>query len=126
MTFYTKMQKTANKLLISKGQAVTLTHVEPGTYDPATGATGAATTTTQTGTGAVLEWNARQFDGTLIKAGDKQLLLSPLNTDGEEITAPVLGDTVTDVAGIVHTLVEPLKPLSPAGTVVLFDCNMRT
>ncbi len=125
MSFYTRMQKTSNKLLLGKGQTVTITHVVPGVYDPATGLV-VNTETTQTGTGAVLEWNANQVDGTLIKSGDKQLLLSPLNSSGGQLTAPVLGDTVTDASGVVHTLVAPLKPLSPAGTIVLFDCNMRT
>ena len=124
MTFYSRMQKTANKLLLGKGQAVTLTHVVPGTYDPATGGV-TNTTTTQTGTGAIVEWDARQVDGTLIKIGDKKLLLSPLNTAGTVLTAPVLGDTVTDAAGTVYTLVAPLNTLSPSGTAVLYDCNMR-
>ncbi len=125
MTFYSQMQQTANKLLIGKGQPVTLTNVVPGVYDPATGGTAAATTTTQTGTGVVLDWEAKRVDGTLIKNGDKQLLLSPLNAAGGSLTAPVLGDTVTDVAGVVYTLVDPLGTLSPAGTPILYDCNVR-
>lgn len=124
MSFYSRMQKTSNKLLLGKGQTVTLTHVVPGTYDPATGGV-TNTTTTQAGTGAVMEWDARQVDGTLIKIGDKQLLLSPLNTAGAALTAPVLGDTVTDAAGVVYTLVAPLNTLSPSGTAVLYTCNMR-
>ena len=124
MTFYQRMQKTSNRLLIGKGQAVTITHVVPGTYDPATGGV-TNTETTQKGTGAVVDWNANQIDGTLIQAGDKQLLLSPLNTAGAALTAPVLGDTVTDAASVVYTLVAPLKTVSPAGTPVLYDCNMR-
>ena len=118
------MQKTSNKLLLGKGQTVTITHVVPGTYDPATGGV-TNTTTTQTGTGAVMDWDARQVDGTLIKIGDKKLLLSPLNTAGTVLTAPVLGDTVTDAAGTVYTLVAPLSTLSPSGTAVLYTCNMR-
>ncbi|MBC8392608.1 MAG: hypothetical protein H8E17_08605 [Deltaproteobacteria bacterium] len=124
MSFYSRMQKTSNKLLLGKGQTVTITHVVPGTYDPATGGV-TNTTTTQTGTGAVMEWDARQVDGTLIKIGDKKLLLSPLNTAGTVLTAPVLGDTVTDAAGTVYTLVAPLSTLSPSGTAVLYTCNMR-
>jgi len=124
MSFYSRMQKTSNKLLLGKGQTVTLTHVVPGTYDPATGGV-TNTTTTQAGTGAVMEWDARQVDGTLIKIGDKQLLLSPLNTAGAALTAPVLGDTVTDAAATVYTLVAPLNTLSPSGTAVLYTCNMR-
>ena len=118
------MQKTANRMLVGKGQTVTITHVVPGVYDPATGLV-TNTTTVQTGTGAIMDWNARQIDGSLIKIGDRQLLLSPLNTAGAALMAPALGDTVTDAAGVVYTLVAPLKVLSPAGTVVLYDCNMR-
>lgn len=124
MTFYSRMAKTSNRLLLGKGQQVLITHTVPGVYDPATGGV-TNTETTQNGTGAVMEWDARQVDGTLIKIGDKQLLLSPLNTAGTAITAPVLGDTVTDAAGTTYTLVDPLKTVSPAGTVVLFICNMR-
>jgi len=124
MSFYARMQKTANRMLVGKGQTVTITHVVPGVYDPATGLV-TNTTTVQTGTGAIMDWNARQIDGSLIKIGDRQLLLSPLNTAGAALMAPALGDTVTDAAGVVYTLVAPLKVLSPAGTVVLYDCNMR-
>ena len=123
MAFYDRMQKTSNRLLVGKGQTVTLKHTVAGTYTPGTGITN--TTTEQTGTGAVVDWDARQVDGTLIKTGDKRLLLSPLNTAGTALTAPVLGDTVTDAASVVHTLVAPLKTISPAGTAVLYDCNMR-
>lgn len=121
--FYGRMQKTANRLLIGKGQAVILTHTVSGDYVPGEGIT--STTSEQAGTGAITEWDARQVDGTLILIGDKRLLLSPLNTAGAALTAPVLGDTVTDAAGVVYTLVAPLKTVSPAGTVVLYDVNLR-
>lgn len=124
MTFYSRMQETANRLLVGKGQPVTITHVVPGAYSTVTGAV-TNTSTTQYGYGAVVEWSARQIDGALIKSGDRRLLLSPLNSVGTSLTAPVLGDTVTDSAGVVYTLVDPLKIMAPAGTVVLFDCNMR-
>lgn len=125
MTFYSRMQKTANKLLIGKGQPITLTNVVPGVYNPTTGGTSASTTTTQKGTGTVLDWEAKHINETLIKTGDKQLLLSPLNVAGGVLTAPVLSDKVTDAAGVVYTLVAPLKTLNPAGTPILYDCNMR-
>ena len=72
----------------------------------------------------MFDYGAKQIDGTLIKAGDKQLLLSAFKTDGTALTAPVLGDTVS-IGGVVFTLVEPLKEVNPAGTVVLFDVNLR-
>lgn len=128
MTFYSRMQQTANKLLIGKGQPVTLTNVVPGVYDPATGGTAASTTTVQTGTGTIMDYDIRQAGifnspGSLIREGDKQLLLSALNTAGSEITAPDIGDTVV-ASGKTFT-VEQVKSIAPAGTVVMFDINLR-
>ena len=122
MDFYTRMQQTANKLLQGKGQAVTITRQVSGTYDPATGAA-IVTTTTQTGTGAIFDYSDRNIDGELILSGDKQLLLSVV-TAGGYLTAPLVNDTVTDAGGVVRTITR-VKALSPAGTTVLFDCNLR-
>lgn len=122
---YIKTRNTANSLVKKFGQAVTITHVIQGSYDPATGGM-TNTSSTQYGTGAMTEWDSRQVDGALVRIGDRRLLLSPLNTAGVALTAPVLEDTVTDAAGVVYTLVAPLNILSPAGTIVLFDCNLRT
>ena len=124
MTFYARLQSTADKMLKGKGQSITLTKITAGTYNPATGGFTGAGTSTQTAYGAVFDYGAKQIDGTLIKAGDKQLLLSAFKTDGTALTAPVLGDTVS-IGGVTYTLVEPLKIVSPAGTVVLFDVNLR-
>jgi hypothetical protein len=123
MNFYERIQATVNKMFKGKGQAITLTRQSAGTYDPATG-TATVTTSTQTGWGAVFDYGTKQIDGTLIKAGDKQLLLSALNAAGTALTAPELNDTVT-IGGVVYTLVQPLKTLSPAGTTVLFEVNLR-
>lgn len=124
MTFYTRLQNTAQKLLKGKGQSITLTKVTAGTYNPATGAMTGTTTSTQTAYGAIFDYGAKQIDGTLIKAGDKQLLLSAFKTDGTALTAPVLGDTVS-IGGVVYTLVEPLKTVGPAGITVIYEANLR-
>ena len=122
MEFYSKMQATANRLLKGKGQEITLTRQTAGAYDPATG-TASVTTTTQTVYGAMFEYGDKNIDGVLIKEGDKQLLLSALNSAGTALVAPQLNDTVT-INTVVYTVVR-IKPLSPAGTTVLFDCNIR-
>ena len=124
MTFYARLQATANRLLKGKGQSITLTKITAGTYNPATGGMTGATTSTQTAYGAVFDYGAKQIDGTLIKAGDKQLLLSAFKTDGTALTAPVLGDTVS-IGGVVYTLVEPLKTVGPAGITVIYEANLR-
>lgn len=124
MTFYTRLQNTAQKLLKGKGQSLTLTHIVPGTYSPSTGGMTGGSTSTQAAYGAVFDYGAKQIDGTLIKAGDKQLLLSAFKTDGTALTAPVLGDTVS-IGGVVYTLVEPLKTVGPAGITVIYEANLR-
>jgi len=124
VTFYARLQATANRLLKGKGQSITLTKITAGTYNPATGGFTGAGTSTQTAYGAVFDYGAKQIDGTLIKAGDKQLLLSAVKTDGAALTAPVLGDTVS-IGGVTYTLVEPLKEVNPAGTVVMYEVNIR-
>ncbi len=105
MTFYARLQATANRLLKGKGQSITLTKITAGTYNPATGGFTGAGTSTQTAYGAVFDYGAKQIDGTLIKAGDKQLLLSAFKTDGAALTAPVLGDTVSIGGGDVYASV---------------------
>lgn len=122
MNFYERMQQTANKMLKGKGQSLTLTRQTAGAYNTSLGAA-TVTTTTQAAYGAVFEYGYENIDGTLIKAGDKQLLLSALNTSGASLTAPALNDTVT-IGGVVYTITQ-IKPMSPAGTVVMYDCNLR-
>ena len=122
MEFYSKMQATANRLLKGKGQEITLTRQAAGAYNVSTG-TASVTTTTQTAYGAMFEYGDKNIDGVLIKEGDKQLLLSALNSAGTALVAPQLNDTVT-INTVVYTVVR-IKPLSPAGTTVLFDCTIR-
>ena len=126
-SFYTNLQNTANTLLIGKGQTVTLTTIVAGDYNETTGSV-TNTETTQTGTGVLLEYNERKegihnAKDSLIEAGDKKLLLSPLTTAGAELTAPQVNDKAT-VDGTVYTITQ-VKPLSPAGTPVLYECNLR-
>jgi len=122
MDFYSRMQQTANKMLKGKGQAVTITRRTSGAYDPTTGAA-TVTTTTQVGWGAIFDYSDRNIDGELILSGDKQLLLSAVNSTGTALTAPEVNDTVT-AGGVVRTITR-IKALSPAGTTVLFDINLR-
>lgn len=124
MGLYERLQTTADRLLKGKGQSVTITKRTAGAYNPATG-TATVTTTTETGTGAIFDYGTKQIDGTLIKVGDKQLLLSAFKTDGTALSIPSLNDTVTDVNGTTYTLVKPLKAIAPAGTIVMYDCNIR-
>lgn len=114
---------TAAELLEEFGQSVTLTSKASGAYSTATGAATVATST-QTVSAVVLDYGSRDIDGTLIRAGNKRLLMAPQTTAGVDLTAPVVDDTV--LVGSTTYTIKGIKTLSPAGTVILFDCNIRS
>lgn len=129
MTFsYTEIADLADELLQEFGQAVTIATRVSGAYDPATGGS-TVTETTQTGSGAIFDRESftagdQNDDGSLVLSTDKQLLLSPYTTAGAAITAPVADSTRVTVDGIVYT-VKRVKAIEPAGTPVMYDCNVR-
>jgi hypothetical protein len=73
---------------------------------------------------AMIRSGVRDEPGSLIASGDKQLLLTPLKSDGTALDAPKVGDRATLASGVVYT-VTAVAPLSPAGTVAYYDCNIR-
>lgn len=114
---YTKSAATALRLLTKYGQAVTLSHSTPGTYDPATGSV-STVVTTQTGVAAELSYSAFELTNTLIQRGDKKLLLA-----ASGITTPVVDDTVT-VGTVVYTI-KNVNTLAPAGVAVTHELQAR-
>jgi hypothetical protein len=131
MTIYTRAIQTALRLLTKYGQTITVETNVPGVYDTATSSV-AITTTSQEIKGAVFEWGGSNYpnngqeviDWTLIKSGDKKLILSTLANDGSSINKPNIGD-VAIVQGIRYTMVNPIKFLAPAGVLVLVEVNIR-
>lgn len=117
MTFYSDMAQTAHDLLVEFGQSVTLTRLTPGAYDPNTG-TATVVKTTQSGKGAVLDYGNRDIDGTIVKTGDRNLILSAIG-----LVLPLVGDEVT-VGATIYKITN-VKPLSPAGVLVIAECNLR-
>lgn len=116
---------SADAMIEAKGQAVTLTRQEAGSYDPATG-TSSVTETTQTGKGVILPFGPglRKMAGTNITADDRQCILSGLNASGGALTAPKVGDTLTDAAGLVYEITET-APLAPAGLSIIYELTVR-
>lgn len=127
--FYDDMVSAADDLLQEFGQAVTLTNPGAAGYDTTTGKP-AGSPTTQDGFGAVFDYSTfirsglRDVPGSLILAGDRQLILSPLKADGTALTKPEPNHTVTLASGATYTITA-VAPLEPGGTAVYFDCNIR-
>jgi hypothetical protein len=114
---YTSLAGIANQVLTYYGQPLVISNIVTGAYDPATGQS-STTVTTQTGSGAIFEYENENIDGILIQKGDKQVILSAIG-----ITPPKVNDTI-NIGGISHTITN-VGTISPAGTICLFDLNVR-
>lgn len=123
-----------------KGQIIKITTPFVGALDPATDTVTTGSPTVRTGSGIVVEYTTflrsglRNEHGSLIKGGDKQLLLSPLDLTGAPLAPrPQVDDKVTlmvdDGSGGLTDgdsfTITSLAPLSPAGLDIMFDCNIR-
>lgn len=116
MTFnYTKTAATATRLLARFGAAATLKRQSAGTYNPNTG-TDTVTSTSLATTACVFAYPQSYIDGSLIMQGDQRAYLS-----NEQ--APKQGDVLT-WQGTDYTVIKA-KPVSPAGVVVLHECQLR-
>lgn len=119
MTFYTSLQSTADKLLIDKGQRISLRRVTAGAYNPATG-TATQTTTTYTGIpAAVFGFKNMEIDGTLILKGDKKVIMS-----AKGLTVTPTKDDVLSIGGVDHAILN-IEHIDPAGTPVIYKIQAR-
>lgn len=109
-----------------EGQAVTITRLAEGTYDPATGSA-PVTTTAQSSVGCVFPYSPglRNQPATLIAENDQQLLLSTLDMSLTALNpAPSVNDRITLANGTIHTI-EAIQTLAPAGIPIFHDCRIR-
>ena len=112
---YAGTAATATRLLARFGAVCTLKRTAAGAYDPATGQS--AETVTELATVAVVFPYAQKYiDGSLILQGDQQAYMDPGVT-------PKQGDVLA-WNGKDYTVVA-FKEVSPAGTVVLFEAQVR-
>ena len=115
MSFYGDLAQTALELLQEFGAAATLKRQSAGSYDPSTGADTVSETSLTT-TAAVFAYDQKYIDGTLILQGDQRAYLS---NEQEPRQGDLLAWNGTDYRVIA------VKPLSPAGTVVLYEAQLR-
>jgi len=115
MTFYTDLAAVALRLLTDKGQQVTFSRETTSSFDPGTGIN-TTTTSTITGYGAAFDYNKSEIDGTIVVKGDIRFLF-------EAGSAPQQDDTVT-IDSIGYRVMD-VKKTSPAGTDVLYECQLR-
>lgn len=117
--FYQRAAATARRLLDKFGASGAITRTTAGGgYDPATGGTGGGGggESVQACTAAVVSYDAKEIDGTNIRAGDARVLIAPTAT-------PIAGDVI-EVAGR-RLVVINVNTVAPAGLVVLHDVQAR-
>lgn len=121
---YTAIKSRTADMLSRKGQTVTLIGETAAVYDPAAGST-TSTPYSAIAKAVLLPMTPyRQQRDTNIRAGDEQMLLATVDTDGDTLDAPPLNATVTLADGRKYALVS-IEPLRPDGTDLLFDCAVR-
>lgn len=117
MSFYDDMAATANELLAEFGMPVTLVQVTTGAYDPATGST-SNTENNVSSIGVKLDYEQSEIDGTHIRQGDQRVYMAPSLS-----VTPKTGDKLTIESEVFQVILS--RPLSPAGTSVLHDVQVR-
>ncbi|SDF81575.1 MULTISPECIES: hypothetical protein [unclassified Duganella] len=125
MTDYTKAAARADASLRRKGGLVTLRRVLEADYDPGTGGPvpGTGGEVDLEGTGVKLNYNQDDIDGTLIKQGDQQLLLSTLQRDGATMPLPTTADVVL-IGAKVYTIANVIN-LEPTDVSLLYTLQLR-
>jgi hypothetical protein len=114
---YSRPQATASRLIARFGQTGAIVRPTLGNgpaYDP-----GEPTDTSHACQMVVLDYDDGERDGTLIKYGDKKVLVSVSGLTIE----PKLSDKVS-VGGSSHEIMA-IKPLNPGGTVVMYEIQIR-
>ncbi|KAB8066266.1 hypothetical protein [Janthinobacterium violaceinigrum] len=122
MIDYAKTAARADASLRRKGGIVVLRQVVTGEYDPGLG-TAPSTATDFEGTGVMINYEAENIDGTLIQAGDQQLLLSPLQRNGAPMPAPTAADLV--LFGGASFTVKAVETTAPVDVAVLHTLQLR-
>lgn len=124
MPDYAKTARAAALKIAAAGQVATLRRVVLGEYDTDTGKPAVLSDTSYTCYVALFDYSLQgsgisNEPGSLIQAGDKQILLPAY---GLAIT-PAPGDTL--IVGGVTWNIKNVKELNPAGVPILYDLNGR-
>ncbi len=104
------------------GAEMTLRRTTTGEYDPEGGE---APVTEEAFTGSAFRdaYGLKDIDGTLIRAGDAKLLVSPVQLNGSDMPTPKQGDGI-EFAGDLYNVVS-VTPWNYAGVDVGFEVQAR-
>ena len=115
---YTALQSKAETLLRDNGQSITFSYTSGAVIDPATGTVSdSGTTETVTGYGIATNYNRAEIDGQAILASDLRLIVNNVSTE------PQVDWTVSVNSNTWRVM--SVQPINPAGTNVIYICQLR-
>lgn len=115
---YTSLQNTADRLISKFGRSVTLRRVTAGTYDPSNLSVSGDSNADTTVTVAIMNYEEREIDGSVIKRQDMRGYLAAKNT-----ALPSVSDIIID--GSVQYQIVNIRELKPATTSLLYELQLR-
>ena len=115
---YTALESTAARLLRDNGQAITFSYETGEVINPATGVvTTPSSETTVDGFGVATNYKNAEIDGQSVLASDLKLLASNIATEPE-------ANWKVTVNGKTWRVMQ-VNPINPAGTNVMYICQIR-
>lgn len=117
MSFYSQLAVTAAKLIKDKGQLMVLVTTPAGSYSAATGAVSGQTESRTDVYGVVIDFPAKEVDGTNVQRLDRKVLMEAGVAD------PSTFDKV-EIGGVLHEIITA-KQLAPGGTNVIYTLQVR-
>lgn len=121
--FYDRMASTALRLIERFGQTITLRDTVQGEYDPVTGSQTPDVEVDQPAQAILQDYALQQAgmsyaEGTVIKQGDKKILVAAQGLTPPTLTTAVIAD------GATWTIVN-IKEINPAGTPLVYELQGR-
>lgn len=118
------LKRDVYKLVKDKGQQLTLER-STSSYDPTTGET-TKTTNQYAISGKFSNYDQSLIDGSLVKEGDRQLFISPVNPEDEGTTIsvePATGDTIEGSREVVQVV--SIQTIEESGEVLGYKAQVR-
>ena len=110
---YDAIQKLAQDKIAQFGRDAVLKRYDEGTFNPATSVISGETVTSQTIKAVFTDYNERQIDGTIIKRGDRLVLIAG------DIAEIKTNDAIDDYK------VVNVEIVSPAGVNLIYKAQVR-
>ena len=124
MSIGSYMQKQVRKLMDEFGYDLTFRRIVEGTYNPATGTTGASSNDDETVRGYFADYELNEIDGTTIQRGDRKAIISAVDASGSALTkTPQSSDLLIGEGNNVR-IVTVEKP-KPSDVNAVYICQVR-